>query len=187
MIDSRLLTLAKACIRSRRVLAFSLTPLIAPTLVPPVSPRKIYFWIDVQIFGRLGVFRGIRGLYERRRTTPDRILAHRARPVALLYDFEFEVEFFTAADGREIKLPEFSGEPKRRPTLIEVDEEFEPHRAPEICQTYVSCHRFQLGGGVERKRRACRHEASERVTVEVITMCRIGGPIRIRIMRSYDL
>ena len=105
----------------------------------------------------------------------------------LLHDLEFEVEFLAPKDGRKVELPEFSREAQRRPTLIKIDDELQPHSSPEIRQTYMSDERFELGGGVERKRRSTRNEASERVTIEVIAVSRIGGPIRIRIVRRNDL
>lgn len=104
-----------------------------------------------------------------------------------LHDFQFEVQFLAPTDGREIKLPELSGEAKRGPALVEIDEKLEPHRPPEICQTHVSRDRLQLGSRVERKRSPLRHEAGERVTVEVIAMRRVSRPIRIRIVRRQDL
>lgn len=104
-----------------------------------------------------------------------------------LHDFEFEVEFLAPADGRQVKLPKFPGEAKRRPALIQVDEKLQPHRPPEIRQTHVSRDRLQLGGGIERKRSSRRNEAGEGIAVEVIAMRRVGSPIGIRIVRRQDL
>jgi len=105
----------------------------------------------------------------------------------LFDDFELEVQLFAAKDGREIELPEFSGEAKRRPALIEIDEKLQTHGPPQVRQTHMSRYRFQLGGGVEREWSTGGNEASERVTVEVVAVSWIGGPIRVRIMRRNDL
>ena len=61
-------------------------------------------------------------------------------------------------------------------------DEVESERAPEICETDIGAQRPKFYRGVERKRRAGRHEASERVTIEMVSVRRIGGPIGIRIV-----
>ena len=45
----------------------------------------------------------------------------------------------------------------------------------------------KLDSRVEGKRSALGHEAGERITVEVIAMRGIGGPVRVRVMRRDDL
>jgi len=42
----------------------------------------------------------------------------------------------------------------KRETLVEINYEFQPQRAPEIRKTHMRRQRFQLGCGVERKGRA---------------------------------
>ena len=106
---------------------------------------------------------------------------------ARFHDFQFEIQFLTTKDARQIELPKLSREAKRWPTLIEVHEELESQRAPQICETDVSLNGLQLRRSVKRKRRARRDEARERVTVEVIAMRWICGPIGIRIVRRQDL
>src|SRR5215213_1935514 len=104
----------------------------------------------------------------------------------LFHDFEFEVEFFAAKDRRQVELPKLSRETKRRPALVEINNELDAQRSPEIRQTHVRPYRFEFSGGVKRKRCARRNETSERVAVEVIAMSWICRPIRIRIVwREY--
>ena len=103
-----------------------------------------------------------------------------------LLDFKVEMEFLAPKDAGQIKLPKFSRESKTRPTLIEIDDPFNPERAPEVRQRNVSANRFQPDIGIERKKLALVDEAIERVTVEMIAMGGICGPIGIRTMRRYN-
>src|SRR6266480_6327104 len=93
-----------------------------------------------------------------------------------LHYFKFKVELLTATNGREVKLPELSCEAKRRPALIEVRNEFKAERAPKIREADIGMNRLELNFGVKRKRRAFRHEAGERVAIEMIPMRRVSGP-----------
>ena len=43
-----------------------------------------------------------------------------------LDDFEFKGEFLAPEDRREIELPELSGEAKRGPSLIQIDDKLNP-------------------------------------------------------------
>jgi hypothetical protein len=105
---------------------------------------------------------------------------------APLDHFKFKLKLFTATYRREIKFPKLSREAPTWPTLIEIGNEFYPQRAPKIRQTNVSANWSQLDGCVKRKRRSLRHEASEGVTVEMVSVRRIGGPIGIRVVRRHD-
>ena len=69
------------------------------------------------------------------------------------HNLEFKIEFLAAKDRREIELPKFSREAKRRPALIEIHQQLEAERAPEIGQTHVSGDWLEFCGRVERKRR----------------------------------
>src|SRR4051812_45655986 len=121
------------------------------------------FWISIQILGASELF------YE-----------------GLFHDFKFEIEFFPAADRRQIELPKLSREAKGRPALVEINNELQAQRAPDICQTHVRPYRSEFSGGVKRKRCARRNETGERIAVEVIAMSWISCPVRIRIMwREY--
>ena len=70
--------------------------------------------------------------------------------------------------------------------LVEIRNEFHSQEAPEVGQAYIGVYGPKFDHGVERKGSAIRHEAGEGVAVEMVSMCRVGGPIRIGIMRSDD-
>lgn len=89
------------------------------------------------------------------------------------------MKFLAATDHAQIKLPKLACETQRRPALIQVSDEFKAERTPEVSERYVSANRSELNRGVEREGSAVRHEAGERVAVEVVAMGRIRGPIRI--------
>ena len=58
--------------------------------------------------------------------------------LVLVFDyFEFEVELFATENHREVELPELPGEAKRGPALVEIYNEFQPQRPPEIGQADV--------------------------------------------------
>ncbi len=97
------------------------------------------------------------------------------------------MKFFTAANVAEVKLPKLAREAKRRPVLVEICNEFETEGAPEICESHISAQRLQFHTRVERERRAFRHEAGKRVTIKVVTVRRVRGPIRIRVVWRNDL
>ena len=104
----------------------------------------------------------------------------------LFDDFKFEVEFFPAADRRQVELPKLSREAEGRPPFVEINNELQAQCTPEICQAHVRAYGFEFSGGVKRKWRARRNETSKRVAVEVIAMSWIGRPVRIRIVwRKY--
>ena len=71
--------------------------------------------------------------------------------------------------------------------LVKIRNEFQSQKAPEVGQTYISVYGPKFDRGVEGKGSAIRHEAGEGVAVEMVSMCRVRRPIRIRIMRSDDL
>src|SRR5947209_2058237 len=95
---------------------------------------------------------------------------------------EFKLKLFTTADAGEVKLPELTGETQRRPPLIEIGNELESDGSPKIGQTDVSPNRLELDLSVKRKRSSLRDETGKRITVEMIAVRWIGGPIRIRIV-----
>ena len=97
------------------------------------------------------------------------------------------MKFLATENIRQIKLPELAREAKAGPALVEISEPFDSECSPEIGQAYVGAQWPQLNGSVERKGRTFRHEAGEGVTVEMISMSGVGGPIRIRIMRRHNL
>ena len=68
--------------------------------------------------------------------------------------------------------------------LVKIRNEFQSKKAPEISQANVGANGPELDGGVKREWTALGHEACKRVTVEMISMSRVCGPIGIRIMRS---
>ena len=107
--------------------------------------------------------------------------------VRLFHDFKLEIELFPPTDHREIELPKLPRKTERRPALIEVHDKLNAECPPEICQTDVRGDRAKFFRGVERKWSLRRNKASERITVEVIAMRRIGGPIRIRVVRRENL
>ncbi len=106
---------------------------------------------------------------------------------ALFHDLEFKVELFAAKDGREIKLPELSCEAKGWPSLVEIHEKLQTKRPPQICKAYMGSDGLEFGFHIKRKGRSRRNKAGEGVTVEVISVGRIGGPIRIRVVGSNNL
>ena len=98
---------------------------------------------------------------------------------ALLDHFKFKMQFLTTANTAEIELPKLSRETKRGPMLVQVRYQFEPAGAPQISQADVGAEWFEFDRGVEGKWRAIWHEAGEGITVEMVAMRWIGGPIRI--------
>src|SRR6266404_3222096 len=71
--------------------------------------------------------------------------------------------------------------------LVEVCYPLQSHCAPKICQRYVRRDRSQFDGRIERKRRAVGHEASKRITVEMVSMSRIRGPVGVCAVRRNHL
>ena len=71
--------------------------------------------------------------------------------------------------------------------LIDVHQEFKADNPPEVCQRYVDTKRSQLRQRIKGKGTAVRHEAGKGITVEVVSVCWIGGPIRIGIMGCDNL
>ena len=69
--------------------------------------------------------------------------------------------------------------------MVKIGYPFQTECTPEICKTDVGAHRSQLYSCVKRKRSKVGHEAGEGVAVEMVTVCRVGGPIGIRIVRRY--
>ena len=110
-----------------------------------LSPTKSSrFWILVQFFGRLfeGLAKAKTGLFR-------------------LHDFQLEAEFFASNRVAQIELPKLAREAERRPTLIEIDDEFQPQRAPEIRQRNISADRSQFDLGIEGKQLPIVDEAVE--------------------------
>ena len=103
-----------------------------------------------------------------------------------LFDFEFERELFAATDRAEIELPKFPREAKLWPALIQIDEELQANHAPDIRERNVGAYRLESYLGVERKELPVFDEAIEGIAVEVVAVRRIGGPIRVRIVRRDD-
>jgi len=104
----------------------------------------------------------------------------------LFHDDELKTQLFAATDHAEIELPEFSREAKLRPALIEIDEEFQTHQAPDIRERNVRAYRLESYLGVERKQLPVFDEAIEGIAVEVVAVRGIGGPIGVRIVRGDD-
>jgi hypothetical protein len=109
-----------------------------------------------------------------------------SRRTVVLHNFKFKLQFLAAKDVGQVKLPELTGKAKDRPTLIEINDEFQTDGSPEIRERHVGTNGFQLNIGVKRKKLAIIDEAIEGVAVEMITVRRIGGPVRVGVMRSHD-
>ena len=99
---------------------------------------------------------------------------------------KFKLKFLAATDCAEIELPKFSRESKLRPTLIEIDEYLQTNHSPDIRERNISANRLESDVGVERKELPVFDKAIEGITVEVVAVCRVGGPIRVRIVRRDD-
>ena len=99
---------------------------------------------------------------------------------------EFELQLFAAIDRAEIELPKFPCEAKPWPALIEIDEEFQANHAPDIRERNVRSYWLESYVGVERKELPVFDKTIEGITVEMIAVRRIGGPIGVRIVRGDD-
>ena len=97
----------------------------------------------------------------------------------LFIDDKLEAELFPANHIAEVKLPELAREPETWPMLIEIHDELETQYAPKICERDVYANWSQPHVRVERKELAVFDEAVEGITVEVVAVGRVGGPIRI--------
>src|SRR2546421_12569046 len=108
------------------------------------TSKSSRFWISVQFFGRqfgsLGPMK---------------------RAYLPLHRFQLEAQFFSSNHVAQIELSELAGEAKRRPTLIEIDDEFQTQRAPEIRQRNVSADRFQPDLSIKGKQLPIVDEAVE--------------------------
>ena len=104
-----------------------------------------------------------------------------------LHHFKFKMKFLPSKNIAQVKLPKLSGEPPTWPALIEISNELHTKRSPKISQANVRSNGPKLDRRVEGKRSALGHEAGERITIEVITMRGIGGPVRVCVMRRDDL
>ena len=105
------------------------------------------------------------------------------RMLGVFYYLKLKSEFLAATYAAQIELPKLSREAKRRPALIDVHKELETDNPPEVCQTHVNTERSQLRQRIKWKGSAVRHEAGKGITIEVVPMSGIGGPIRIGVMR----
>jgi hypothetical protein len=114
------------------------------------------------------------------------ILRQLVRDVLVLQNLKLEMEFFAAKDVGQVKLPKLSCESKRGPVLVEIRNQFQTKSTPEIRQAYVSVNRLKFDVGVEGKWSAIRHETGERITIEMISMGRVGRPIGICVVRRND-
>jgi hypothetical protein len=103
-----------------------------------------------------------------------------------LHYFKFKVKLFAATNRRQIELPEFSCEAKRRPVLVQVRDELKAKRPPKIRKADIGMDRLEFEVGVKRKRRAFGDEASERVTIEMIAVRWVSRPVGIGIVRGND-
>ena len=97
-----------------------------------------------------------------------------------------ELQFFATKNCIQVELPELARETKSGPTLIEIHDEFEADYSPEIRQRHIGVEGLKFHLGVEGKDLPLINKAVERVTVEVIAVRRIGGPIGIRIVWRSD-
>jgi len=93
--------------------------------------------------------------------------------------FKLEVELLAAADRGEIELPELAREAERRPVLVQVNNELEAERPPKIGKTHVRVDWFKFDVGIKRKRGPGRHKTGKGITIEMIPVRWVGGPIRI--------
>ena len=102
------------------------------------------FWILVQFFGRVfgGSSAGEKGLFR-------------------LNGLQLKMQFLSPNHVAQIELPELAREAKRWPTLIEIDDEFQTQRAPEIRQRNVSADRFQPDLSIKGKQLTIVDEAVE--------------------------
>src|SRR6266853_1521839 len=99
--------------------------------------------------------------------------------MACLHGFKFEVKLLAPADRREIELPEFSREAKRRPVLVQVSNELQAKHSPKIGETHVRVDWLEFDVRIKGKRSPRGHEAGEGITVEMIPVRWVRGPIRI--------
>src|SRR5437763_10514552 len=115
-------------------------------------------------------------------------MKHHRYPTLLLTlnNRECERQFLAATARAEIELPKLSRESKLRPTLIEIDEHLQTNHPPDIRERNVGANRLESYVGVERKELPVFDKAIEGITVEVVAVRRIGGPIRVRIVRRHD-
>src|SRR5438094_306352 len=103
-----------------------------------------------------------------------------------LDNFKLELQFFAAADRAEVELPKLSRESKLRPALIEINDQLQTNRAPNVRERNVSANWLEPDVGVERKQLPILDKAVERIAVEVIAVGGIGWPIRIRVVRRKN-
>ena len=104
----------------------------------------------------------------------------------MLHDLKLKMQLLAAHDVAKIELPKFAREAKRGPVLIQVGNEFQTEDPPEIGEADVPADGLQFDSRVEGKWSALGHEASERVTVEMVAMSWISGPVGIRIVGRDD-
>ena len=70
--------------------------------------------------------------------------------------------------------------------LIQVSYELHAQRAPEIREANIGANRSELDHCIEGKWSSLGHEAGERITVEVVAVCGVGGPVGVCVMRCDD-
>lgn len=70
--------------------------------------------------------------------------------------------------------------------MIQIRYPLESQDTPKIGQTNVRAQRAKFHRRVKRKRGALRHETGERITVEMISVRRVSGPVGVGIVRRND-
>jgi hypothetical protein len=105
----------------------------------------------------------------------------------LLQSLEFKLQLFSAHDGAQIELPEFSREAKGGPALIQIHQKLQTNCSPKISQRNIGADGFEFNFSIEGKELVVVDKAIERVAVEMIAMSWIGWPIGIRIVRRCNL
>jgi len=80
-------------------------------------------------------------------------------------------------------LPEFSCESKTVRALVKIHEKFDPERFPQSEQRDICADRPQANVRIKIEDGPLRHERIERVRIDLISMRRVGCPIRICVMR----
>jgi hypothetical protein len=92
---------------------------------------------------------------------------------------EFEVQFLSTEDETQVVLPKLSCEAHCRPSLVQVCEEFQAKCPPQIGEGDISPDGLQLDISVKGKQSPVLHKTVERITIKMIAMRRIGGPVGV--------
>jgi len=104
---------------------------------------------------------------------------------ALFHDLELEVNLFSARNGVQVLLPEFSDESQRWKTVIQVDQKLEAGQFPKIQDGYARRALPESYIGVEREDSALIGQVPKRVAVQMVAMREVSREVGIRPMRCY--